>query len=83
MRNKRKVRSCNRNRPLKQDSSNRLHRQICLGIEREEYNRIWHDAQKVRELVDQQMMKSPELFPVAMTVGSGCILGMGPPSGSR
>ena len=66
MSNKRTVRSCNRSSPSEQDGSNRLHRQICIGIEREEYNRIWDNAQKVRELVDYQMMKSPELFPMEM-----------------
>ncbi len=57
MSNKRKVRSCKRSSPLSQDRSNRLHRQICIGIEPEEYNRIWHDAQKVRELVSLDAFK--------------------------
>ena len=55
-----------RSRSSVRKKSNRLHRQICLGIEFEEYSRIWHDAGKVRELVEQQMLESPELFPMDM-----------------
>ena len=72
-----KARSCVRSRSCEKKHSNRLHRQICIGMELEEYNCIWQDAKKVRELVDRQMLESPELFPyVAMTAGSKCFLGI-------
>ncbi len=35
-------------------------------MEREEYNRIWGDAKKVREVIDRTMKESPELFPEEM-----------------
>ncbi len=61
-----KARSCVRSSSGEKKHSNRLHRQIGIGMELEEYNCMWQDAKKVRELVDRQMLESPELFPIDM-----------------
>lgn len=43
--------------------------QICLSMDRETYDRIWHDAVAVRAEVEAALKRSPELFPPAITQG--------------
>ena len=61
-----KIRSCNRSGSSEKQKFCRLHRQVCIYMEPEEYESIWSDAKKVRELIDQTMKESPELFPQKM-----------------
>ena len=66
MSDKKTIRSCIRSRAAERKTPCRLHRQICIRMEREDYNRIWGDAQKVRGVIDEAMRESPEPFPEAM-----------------
>ena len=75
-----KARSCVRSRSCEKKHSNRLHRQIGIGMELEEYNCMWQDAKKVRELVDRQMLESPELFPIDMREKGDHLTGLLPES---
>ncbi len=66
MSEKKTIRSCIRSRAAERKIPCRLHRQICIRMEREDYNRIWGDAKKVRGVIEEAMRESPELFPKAM-----------------
>ncbi len=66
MNHERKIRSCNKSRSSEKQKPCLLHRQLCIYIEPEEYENIWSNAKKVRELLDQTMKESPELFPKQM-----------------
>ena len=44
-------------------------RQICVPMDRETYDRIWSDAGKVRELLNELIRVSPELFPAEIAEG--------------
>ncbi len=44
-------------------------RQICLPMDREEYDAIWNDKGKVRLWLDQMIAKHPEIFPKAISNG--------------
>jgi len=44
-------------------------RQICLPLTQEQYDDIWNDPAEVRKLVDQVIIRSPELFPAKINEG--------------
>lgn len=44
-------------------------RHICLPLTQQEYDDIWNDSAKVRMLVDQVVIDSPELFPARINDG--------------
>ena len=44
-------------------------RQICLPIDREQYDDIWDDKRKVRSWLDQMIEKHPEIFPKSISDG--------------
>jgi hypothetical protein len=74
-----RTRSCRRDQPTGTTSQSRGSRQICLPLDRETYHRIWDDAQAVRLLVEDLVIRHPELFPKAMTQGF-TLCGKLPPS---
>ena len=56
-------RSCNRNHSEKSIETPRGSKQICIPLNKMEYDKIWHDAAKVSQLVPRLIAESPELFP--------------------
>ena len=44
-------------------------KQICIPMERGQYNEIWHDSPAVRDLLDSLIAESPELFPPSIQQG--------------
>ena len=49
---------------------------VCLSMNRETYDRIWHDAAAVRTEVEAAIERFPELFPPAIAQGfwlTGCL----------
>ena len=74
-----RTRSCRREQPTATTSQSRGSRQICLPLDRATYDQIWDDAQAVRPLVEDLVIRHPELFPKAMTRGFN-LCGKLPPS---
>jgi hypothetical protein len=74
-----RTRSCRRDQPTATIPQSRGSRQICLPLDRETYHRIWDDAQAVRTLVEDLVIRHPELVPKAMTRGF-TLCGKLPPS---
>jgi hypothetical protein len=74
-----RTRSCRRDQPTATTSQSRGSRQICLPLDRETYHRIWDDARAVRRLVEDLVIRHPELFPKSMTQGF-TLCGKLPPS---
>lgn len=63
-------RSCSRNfEAPKSQGRPGGRRQICIAITREDYNAIWSDSVKVRQLLDKQIAANPELFPENISEG--------------
>lgn len=60
-----KARVLDRNRPADASQSQRGDRQIVLPMSREQFDDCWHDAGKMRKLVDHLLAESPELFPTS------------------
>ena len=60
------TRSCRRERTEVGQKTPRGSRQICIPMDREKYEAIWHDAMQVREYLDQVIAGYPELFPCMM-----------------
>jgi hypothetical protein len=74
-----RTRSCRRDQPTATTSQSRGSRQICLPLDRATYRRIWDNAPAVRRLVEDLVIRSPELFPEAMARGFA-LCGKLPPS---
>jgi hypothetical protein len=64
-----KARVLNRNRPTAPPQSQRGERQIVLPMTREQFDEVWHDADKMRELLDRSLENHPELFPASLRDG--------------
>ena len=44
-------------------------KQICIPMEREQYDEVWHDSSAVRKLLDALIAESPEIFPSSIQEG--------------
>jgi hypothetical protein len=64
-----KARVLNRNRPADTPQSQRGDRQIVLPMTQEQFDDCWHDAAKMRKLVDRLQAENPELFPACLREG--------------
>ena len=64
MNHERKIRSCNRSRAPERQKPCRSHRQICIHLEREEYNRIW-------ALRQQTTLLAKAIYLIANTIQAG------------
>lgn len=59
----RKTRSCSREAGPQKEGILRGSRQICIPMMRDNYDRIWCQADEVRRLLEALIQSSPELFP--------------------
>lgn len=64
-----KARVLNRNRPAESSQSQRGDRQIVFPMTQEQFDRCWHDADKMRQLVNRLIAEHPELFPPCLREG--------------
>ena len=64
-----RTRSCIRDRNASTSLTAKGSKQICIPMNRQTYNTIWHDANAVRGLLDQLINESPEIFPAAIEQG--------------
>lgn len=64
-----KARVLNRNRPADASQSQRGHRQIVLPMSQEQFDDCWHDADKMRKLMNRLQAENPELFPACLREG--------------
>ena len=60
------IRDCSRSESL---ISSRGSKQMCIPMNREQYEQIWKDSQKVRKYLDSLLRESPELFPSSVQQG--------------
>src|SRR4051812_19668628 len=58
-----KTRRVNRERNLQTAQASRGAKQIVLPMSRQQYDEIWHDAERLREAVAGWARSAPELFP--------------------
>lgn len=76
MGDERRTRPCRRERLEVKDKQQRLHRQLCVPITRQQYDEIWRDARALRVFLDEKLKEHPELFPESMKEGyelTGCL----------
>jgi hypothetical protein len=64
-----RTRELNRSRPSDLSQCQRGARQIVIPMSQKEYEENWHDADKMRTIVDRTMRESPELFPDCLRKG--------------
>jgi len=64
-----RARNCVRSRDGKESVLPRGAKQICIPMNRESYDHLWHDATAMRRFLDEWLASSPELFPPGMEHG--------------
>ena len=65
----RRTRGCCRGKGVRGPGQSRGSQQICVPMERELYDQIWHDHARVRQWLESLIAASPELFPVGIADG--------------
>ena len=60
------IRDCSSSEPVMSSGGSK---QICIPMNRKQYEQIWKDSQKVREYLDSLLQESPELFPTSVQKG--------------
>lgn len=71
-----RTRKCVRTRAGQKTALPRGAKQICVPMNREAYDRLWHDARAMRRYLDELLRSSPELFPAGIQQGfqlTGCL----------
>lgn len=76
----RQTRSCDRQRKTRKETTPGGARQICVPMEREQYDAIWHDPAEVRVYLDALIKGHPEIFPAAVRTEGYQLHGMLPES---
>lgn len=69
MENEPKTRSCNRAHNASTTKTPKGAKQICIPMEREQYEQIWNDSSTVRQIIDLLIATSPEIFPPSIQKG--------------
>lgn len=64
-----RTRQLNRDRSRTDVQAPRGAKQVVIPMSAQEYQPCWHDARRMRELVDRTLADHPELFPPAMRAG--------------
>jgi len=65
----RRTRTCNRNRSSSSATTAKGSKQICIPMEPQQYEAIWHNPTAVRQLLDRLIAESAELFPASIVQG--------------
>ena len=65
----RRTRRCVRSREGKKKNLPRGAKQICIPMNRESYEQLWHNAIAMRQYIDELLASCPELFPKGMERG--------------
>jgi hypothetical protein len=65
----RRTRSCSRGRTPQDDSTPRGSKQICIPMDKDQYDRIWSDPKEVRQFLEPLIRESTELFPQGIENG--------------
>ena len=65
----RRTRKLNRERSSRPSQEARGAKQICIPMEPDEYDRLWHDPQQLRQYLEKLIVAFPELFPPGIEQG--------------